>query len=182
MKHLITTTLVLFSFFAVGGGYYSPSIDQYDPVTGLYFKSVKLEKESSFLSSSDEAIVNIFIYDPSKDSGYYLFPENHEKQIVALSFETALKDGVVEFNNSYSSPVKNNTGIIDRQPKPTMLVVTRDSKKQTDTFFTANKITGNPKEIGKIHSKSNWHIDVKNSKIRVVRQVGNKIEMESLAW
>jgi len=182
VKNVITFVLLVFSFYAFGGGYYNPTIDQYDPATGLYFKSVEVEKESGFLSSSNEAIVNIYIYDPSKETGYYLFPESHHHQIVSLAFETGVKDGSVQFHNNYSSPIRNNAGIADRQPKPTLLVVTRDSEKQALTFFVADKIAGKPRKIGKIHSKSNWHIDVKNSKIRTVTQVDKKIIIENLTW
>jgi hypothetical protein len=59
MKTGFMIIALLFSVSAIAGGYYNPTIDTYDPVTGLYFKSIKSEEESGILSSKGNSIVNL---------------------------------------------------------------------------------------------------------------------------
>ena len=74
MKAGLTILALLFSITAFAGGYYNPTIDTYDPVTGLYFKSIESEEGSGFLGSKGKSIINLFIYDPATDTGKLLFP------------------------------------------------------------------------------------------------------------
>ena len=61
MKLAVFVCILVLSTFSFAGGYYNPSIDTYDPETGLYFKSVESEKKSGFLSSGGDSIVNLYI-------------------------------------------------------------------------------------------------------------------------
>lgn len=178
---VIILTLIL-SIPAFAGGYYDPSIDTYDPETGLYYKSVESEKKSGFLSRGNRVIVNLYIYDPESGEGKYLFPDKKNFQIVALSFETSVEDGKVKFRSDFSSPIKNNAGIAPRKPKSKMLILTRDVETKRETFYFAEK-DGSKLVKGKTISPSDeWHVDVKNSVVRVVRQTGLEIAVESFQW
>ena len=99
MKLGVILIALVVSMPSLAGGYYNPSIDRYDPVSGIYYKSVESQTKSGFLSSSNNAITNLFIYDPSLNSGKYLFPEQDNFEIVALSFEISVEDGKVRFNS-----------------------------------------------------------------------------------
>lgn len=41
---------------SLAGGYYNPTIDRYDPVSGIYYKSVESQTKSGFLSSGNQSI------------------------------------------------------------------------------------------------------------------------------
>ena len=182
MKIGIIFIVWFFSVSAFAGGYYNPSIDTYDPETGLYFKSIQSEEKSGFLSGRDKSIINLYIYNPNTNSGKTLFPKSHNFQIVALSFETSVKDGEVIFHSDYSAPIKNNHKIGDRSPKNKILILTRDSENKKETFYFANKDGSDLKKVKTISQSDDWHIDVKNSVVRVVKQVGSEIEIESFKW
>ncbi|WP_027710131.1 hypothetical protein [Zooshikella ganghwensis] len=172
----------MLSAHSFAGGYYNPSIDAYDPETGLYYKSVESEKKSGFLSSGTRAIVNLYIYNPDTDEGKYLFPKQENFQVVALLFETAVEDGQVKYHSDYSSPVKNNHGVPDRKPKTKMLVLTRNVETERETFYFAEKDGSKLEAVKSITSSDNWHVDVKNSVVRIVSQKGLDISVDSFSW
>jgi len=182
MKIGITIIALFFSISVFAGGYYNPSIDTYDPVTGLYFKSIESEESSGFLSSKGKSIVNLFIYDPVTNSGNLLFPKSKNFQIVALSFETSVENGEVKFHSDYSASIKNNHNIEKRNPKEDMLIVTRNTETKEETFYFAQKNGAELKKVKTISQSDDWHVDVKNSVVRVIKQVGSEIQIESFKW
>lgn len=173
---------LIISVSAFAGGYYSPSIDDYDPDTGLYYKSVSSKEKSGFLSEHPRSIVNLYIYDPTSDKGVYLFPEKKNFQIVSITFEKAVEGGSVDFFNQYSFFVKNNHHIEPRKPKSSMLIVTQDIKTEEKTFYLAEKDGSTLTEIMTIAPSQSWHIDVKNSVVRVVTQSDLEITIENFKW
>ena len=182
MKFGITVIALILSLPAFAGGYYNPSIDSYDPVTGLYYKSIEGEKKSGFLSSGNAAMVNIYIYDPKSGEGKYLFPHKDNFQIVALTFEVFVEKGRVQFHSDYSSPIKNNNDIALRKPKSTMLILTHNTDTKRDTFYFAEKDGSKLMEGRTILPSDNWHVDVKNAVVRIVRQTGLEITIENFEW
>jgi hypothetical protein len=182
MKTGITLLALLFSITAYAGGYYNPTIDTYDPVTGLYFKSIDSEEGSGFLSSKGKSIVNLYIYDPATGTGKLLFPKSDNFQIVALSFETSVEDGEVKFHSDYSAPIKNNQNIEPRNPKSNMLILTRNTETKDETFYFANKNGSDLQKVKTISQSEDWHVDVKNSVIRVIKQIGSELKIESFKW
>lgn len=182
MRLAVFVSILVLSTFSFAGGYYNPSIDTYDPETGLYFKSIESEKKSGFLSSGGDSIVNLYIYNPETNEGKYLFPKKDNFQIVALAFETSVENGEVKFHSDYSSPVKNNNGIASRKPKSKMLILTRNIETKHETFYFSEKGGSNLVKGKTILPSDNWHIDVKNSVVRILRQDGLEITMESFPW
>lgn len=182
MRLIVGIVAMLLSIPVFSGGYYNPGIDTYDPVTGLYYRSVESEKKSGFLSSGGRAVVNIYIYNPVSDKGKYLFPVKSNFQIVALAFETAVENGEVKFHSDYSSPVKNNNGIAKREPKTKILILTRNVDTENETFYFAQKDGTNLVEVKTISPADDWHVDVKNSVVRIIKQTDRGITIESFAW
>lgn len=188
MKILRTFLLLLFTFPANAGLYGKsyPNIDFYDPATGLYYKSIVSKKEKkSFLSSgSDKQVSNINIYNPETNTSTLLFSEKNQlRDISLLLFETGHKDGSIEFfGTGYSSYIKNNVNIPERVLKDKMLIVVIEEELQIKTFWIAEKTGKKLTKLLVVPVKTNWHIDVKNSKIRTVRQVNGKIEIKSHDW
>ena len=182
MKIGFTLLALLFSMTAYAGGYYNPTIDTYDPVTGFYFKSIESNEGSGFLSSKGKSIINLYIYDPATDTGKLLFPKSSNFQIIALSFETSVKDGEVKFHSDYSASIKNNHNIEPREPKSSMLILTRNTETKDETFYFAQKNGAGLQKVKTISQSDDWHVDVKNSVVRVVKQVGAELQLESFKW
>ncbi len=188
MKILRIFLLLLFAIPANAGLYgksYS-NIDFYDPVTGLYYKSIVSKKEKkSFLSSgSDKRISNISIFDPETNTISLLFADKNDlRDISLLLFETGHKDDSIEFfGTRYSNRIKNNVNIAERALKNKMLIVVVEAETLTKTLWAAEKNGKNLTKLLTVPVKTHWHIDVKNSKIRTVKQVNGKIEIKSYDW
>lgn len=182
MRVIIATSLMLLSLTVSAGGYYNLSIDTYDPETGFYYKGVESKRKSGFLGGDSKLMTNLYVYNPAAEEGKLVFPEGENFQVVALFFEESVEDGVVRFYSSYSALVKNNNSIVNRKPKPTMLILTRNSETELRTFYVSGKDGSNLTEVKSIDPAVNWHIDVKHSKVRIVNQVGKSIKIESFSW
>lgn len=178
MKLIAIFGMLLLSMPAYTGGYYNPTIDTYDPVTGLYYKSVESKAGSGFLGSGGRVITNLYIYDPQKKSGKLLFPNQKNFQIIAFAYEEEIIDGVVLFHSAYSAPVKNNKGVANRNPKSKILILTRDVETEKKTFYLSDKDGSNLIKGRTISASVDWHIDVKNSQIRLVSQIDSTISIE----
>lgn len=184
MKYIFVFFSMIFSASCLAGGYYVPWIDTYDPETGLYYKSVWDKEKSGLLGSvSNVAIVNLYIFNPSTGEGKYLFPKNGDfKKIVALVFETAVEDGVVKYQNDHEKKIKNNSGISPRPPKANMLIVTREAESERETFYFAEKDGTKLREVTSISPSADWHVDVKNSSLRIVSQSNQEVTITSFNW
>jgi len=185
MKFILGLLMLLIGTSAVAGDYYDPRINTYDPVTGMYFKAILENPERGFLTSKTYSnnVVNVAIYDPAKDMSTLLFKEPQKDGISLVLFETGFKDGSIEFNgSSNSSVVMNNTHIPKRDPKDKLLVsVHREEPKETVILVADKKGTG-LKKITAVPQTADWHLDVKNSKLRIVRQTITGIQVESFEW
>jgi hypothetical protein len=176
--------LVSASVFA-GDYYYEPNINTYDPVTGLYYTAVEgASTKGGFLSSTaSRSVVNIAIYDPAKETYTLLFKESQKDSISIVLFETGFKDGSIEFNGETSSAlVLNNIRVAKREPRDKLLVGVQNIElKQTD-LYVSDKKGNHLKKLVTIPFAADWHIDVKNSKLRVVHQTGKGIRIENYTW
>lgn len=177
--------LLLFSAPAFAGDYYEPQIDTYDPASGLYYKSV-LDHTSNggFLSStsSRNMVTNINIFDPTTGTSTLLFKTPKKEGIPLVIFETGFKGGQVEFNAAHSNLVMNNSRISKREPKNKLLIGVRSTDAKETTLFVSDKRGAGLKKLVSVPSTADWHIDVKNSKLRVVHQTGKAVRIDSYEW
>ncbi len=177
------------SALAFAGSYYGGKLDTYDPSTGLYFRTVagETEKGSGILGLGSKSgtnyvgVSNIFVFDPATGKGRHVFPVDPKRQIVAVLMEAGVKDDKMVFAVD-SGAVKNNQGIAIRSPKSSILIVTRDNETKRDTFHFAQKDGSALVQGESIAIADDWHVDVKNSMVRVVRQREQSIQVESFSW
>jgi len=183
MIRFLALSFFIFSSVVNAGDYYTNQVDTYDPATGLYYKAVLNREDRGFMSKgSSDAVVNIAISNPATKSVALLFKEPLQGSITSVVFETGYKDGGIEFYGANSPYVKNNLGIPNRSPRNRLLVAVRDVKKEETALFVSEKDGNNLKKLIVFPERDNWHIDVRNSKLRVVHQLGNTIEIESIEW
>jgi uncharacterized protein YkvS len=182
MRNGVLILLVLMTFTATGGGSYSPSIDIYDSKTGFYYKSINKAKKSGLLSGGSTYISNINIYNPFTMESKQLFPSDQELHISNFLFEVEVKDKTVVFHKEYSNVIKNNSGIAQREPKDRILIVSIDPETNGHTLYSAKKDGTNFQVLKELTSKQEWHIDVKNSVIRIVTQMENRLSIENIEW
>ena len=180
----VIVLFVLFPISSLAGFYGFKPIDIYDPETGLYYKGVNIQVESkSFAGKGPRTLIkNVFIFDPVEDRGKLLFSSGDDQDIAVFLFETEVKDGVVSFHNGSRESIKNNQQITDRKAKDKILIGLRDQDSGAVTLFTSNKLGQNMEKIAFVSRTANFHIDVKNSKLRVVRQTPEGIELNSYDW
>lgn len=98
-------------------------------------------------------------------------------------YETGYKNGSVTFGQDYVDVhVKNNAGVVQREPKDQLLVAVYNRETKTTSLQVSNRRGGNLKELTSVPENAEWHVDVKNSKVRVVQQMGSQLRIESLEW
>ena len=178
--------LVVFSPIVFAGDYYNPGqIDTYDQSTGLYFKAVeRVRDERGFMSSkaAGPATININVFDPATGKSRLLFKDPVGGMITAVLFEVGFKDGSIEFSGQESAYVKNNRSVALRDLKGKILIAVRGLENNETILLVADKRIGNPVRVATVPAAADWHIDVKNSKIRVVHQTGQGVQLESYEW
>lgn len=185
MKSL-TIVLFIFLTFPVLAGYYGDSrIDTYDPITGLYYKAIEFEPEQrGFMSKGPSTqVVNISIYNPASGKHKMLFENDKRRVISIVLFEQEIKDGKVKyFGSDFSQRIKNNIAVEGRVPKNNMLIGVRNEKQKLTELWVADKNGATLKIITKVPFTSSWHIDVKNSKLRVVNSQNGEFNIENFVW
>ena len=187
MKKFCALLVLLVGSVANAGEYYRGySIDEYDPATGLYFRGVeKTNREGGFLVSkrSRSEVVNISIFDPSTGESRLLFGEPAGGDIAVVLFETGFSDGKIEFGGtSPRSYVKNNVSVAKREPRTKVLVEVQPEDRKGTILFISEKRAGGLTRLATVPEGADWHLDMRNSKLRVVHQLGHGIRIESHEW
>lgn len=186
MKHLLTFILLVVSGPLVAGGYYNGGIDAYDPISGMYYKGVhKAPDNRGFLSSKapGNLVVNINLFDPATGVSTLLFKEPQKDDITIVLLETGFKDGSIEFNGEIPrNYVLNNRAVPKREPKDKLLVGVWNSDTQEIKLWISSKKGRDLRMLVSVPRLADWHIDVKNSKVRVVHKTGGALRLDSFEW
>lgn len=187
MKSLFALILLAASTAVFAGDYYGPGqIDTYDPATGLYFKAVLKNPDNQGLlgskSGGGPVTINISVFDPATGASRHLFNRPVGGFISDVLFETGFKDGSIEFSGQATSRVKNNTAIEKREPRTRVLVAVRNPERKETVLLATDKRAGNLAPVATVPFASDWHIDVRNSRLRIVHQTGQGIRIESHEW
>jgi len=186
MKKIILVLLVLsFASASIAGlGYYGGLADTYDQYSGTYYATVFDKEDGGFLKSSDIKIIDIYIFDPAKNEGIYLFAQKNNHRITAFVYESAydVKSNSLIFNSDSTYLVKNNQIVNKRAPKDKILVSTYDEPRDTTTLWIASKSGKDLNKIKVFGKNTDWHLDVKNGKIRFVTKENKQIVIESAEW
>lgn len=189
MKATLFIILFVFSLQGVAGmKYYHESLlNTYDRATGLYFNAIeKKVKEGGFISSGHRFYtVNIAIFDPKTGKITTVFNDNKFRKIEKIWFESYYHtDGrSIQFNEGrHFRRIKNNHDIVERAPKNKLLFAIYNVETKLNELWTVSKQGDHLKMIKAFSDDYNWHIDIKNAKIRFVKQIDNKLHIESLDW
>jgi hypothetical protein len=160
-------------------------IDIYDPVSGLYFKSIEENiEDKGFVKKGSRSIVsNIAIYDPSNDIFSMLFKTSEKRHINFIIFEIGFNDNSINFYESECfNYIKNNHGIKQRSIKDKFLIGIKDQKQKVTMLWISSKNGDNLNLLTSVPFDSTWHIDVKNSKLRVVSYRNGSFKIDSYEW
>ena len=193
MKFILYMILLLIGAAnAVAGGYYSgESVDEYDTATGFYFKSVKngVHKDGFFKGGISDNVSDIVIFDPANGRNVLVFNDKKPRKITDFIYESQYQPetrsmlfGSPDRHYSIKRIIKNNQNIEKRKPKDRLLLVVYEKDGDFHEMWSLNKSGENLKKIKTIGKDIDWHIDVKNSKIRFVDLSKGDIEIESLDW
>lgn len=180
-------SLLLLGSAATAGEYYRGyQIDEYDPATGLYFRGVeRANREGGFLVSKSprSEVININVFDPGTGASTLLFAEPPSGDISIVLFETGFKDGQMEYGGTFSeSHVKNNISVTKREPRTKVLIAVQRANRKETELLVSEKRGGGLTRVTTVAEGADWHLDVRNSKLRVVHQLGQGIRIESHEW
>jgi hypothetical protein len=182
LSHLTLAALVLTARIGLGSSYVQGGLDLYDPDTGLYYKGVETPRVQGMgvLSGPGREMINVSIFDPATGASHLVFSERPKGVIAFCLFETGFKDGSILFNEYQSGYAKNDKSVPQRKLRDKLLVGVRDGDKTT--LFVSDKHGNGLKPLTVLSADDDWHIDVRNSKLRVVRQTGEAVKLESFDW
>lgn len=152
-----------------GYGGRSVQLDFYDTPSGMYFKTITRRLESNgFLSKVKTMWVSdLYILDPATGKGRLLFNDgNVKRRLGRILMETGYdtKTESISFEQGWTV-VKNNVGIAKRPLKNRILIV-EIRKKQPDILWSVEKSGAHLQKLRELRKGENWHIDVKNGKLR----------------
>ena len=168
---------------------FTNNIDSYDKGSNFYYKSIsdehrKSHDEKSMFSKIKQLplkIVNLAIID-SKDNGCrLLFDKSQEVEIRFVLFEQEYneEEKKIEFNDKHLY-VRNNENIEQRVIKNKFLIGLNIN--ENIELWTADKNGLNLKKMLSLNKDEQWHLDVKNSKIRVLSSVNSTFSMQIFEW
>ena len=188
MKTVFTLIIMSLAFTLEAGGFYGVGleIDTYDPISGNYYHQVTEEKEKTgFLSKgTTKNLTNIAIFNPKTNTHKMLLDVDKKRDISIFIFESGFKEGSLEFNSDMGryGNIKNNTGIAQRQIKDKLLIGIKKPKQRMTELYTAKKDGSKLQKLTNISFDSSWHLDSKNSKIRIITVKAGKFNIVSFDW
>ena len=197
MKKIIILLLILFPSLNAFAGFSKSiplSIDEYDRESGLYFTSVTIKEKGGFLEGTNTIPIDIYIFFPSINEGKYLFEQKNNDEIVEFVYESdfdeleksiifnVMKGSNPIFRSTVSNLIKNNHNITKRKLRDKLLINTYNKEKDTYSLWTSSKKGAQLKKLVDYKAFDEWHIDVENSKLRIVKQRDLKITIENIDW
>ncbi len=187
-KVLIGLFIYLVLPMQVLAGYYGGSrVDEYDPNTGIYYKAMEIERESRIFISKGPStqVTNISIFIPETEKHRLLFEDRKKRDIVLVLYETGMEDGVMQYNMpEHYRLIKNNRLVANRPPRDKLLIgvrVEKDEEYSTELWLS-DKHGNDLKLLTEIPATHDWHIDVRNSKIRIVFSNNGEFSQKSVEW
>ncbi|MBL8516376.1 MAG: hypothetical protein JNM76_05340 [Betaproteobacteria bacterium] len=181
MKALVLSmALMQLSCFAFAGSY-PQGIDEYDPTSDFYYKSVVTQDNRGLLSKGGQ-IGNIAIVNLAAGTTQLLFKEPIKGALRTFLYEAGHKEGAILFSHEGYSPVRNNRNIEKRPPRNRLLIELALPDGRGSELHTAEKDGKNLKKLVTVPTGASWHIDVKNSKLRIVHRTGDSIRLENFDW
>lgn len=129
-------------------------------------------------------ITNILIYDIKDNSQKYMFKMDFNEKITAFYYEMYFdqKDRKIVFNkdDDYYGKILNNQNIDEREIKNKLIIET--THEYLSTIWICDKNGKNLKKLYTLKDDYDWHIDVFNSKIRVVGQDLSEVKIKNFDW
>lgn len=183
MRSIVLT--LCFACSALAGASSYGAIDDYDPASGLYYKAVYEKGEGRAVTSKSggQSMVNLMVFDPQTGRSSLLFRQGGERNISSVLFETGFKEGAVQFDGAFAGySVKNNAGVAVRPLRDKLLVAVYDSESEVTTLSVASKRGEGLRVLATVPKGASWHIDAKNSKLRIVHSTPAAAQVESFDW
>ena len=189
MKSFLTSLCLYFVLpVQLLAGYYGDfGVDEYDPATGLYYKAVTIERENrGFINKGPSTqVTNISIFIPETEEHSLLFKDEKQRSISFLLYEMGVENGAMKYRSTDQYRlIKNNNLKTSRLPKDKLLIGVRLEKDQEvhTELWSSDKHGSNLKLLTILPSSQDWHIDVRNSKIRIISSDKGKFSHKSIEW
>jgi len=143
-------------------------------------KSSILKKESN----KESEYSNLFIWNIDVKQKTMIFSKEiaNDQQIQKVIFEEYYdeKEQCIVFSSD--TQLLNNTKISFRHPKNQLLIETYHKKSETHHLWVCDKHGNNLKKIADFSSNTQWHLDVGNSVIRLLKHDKRDLQIEDIPW
>jgi len=165
------------------------SIDTYDDSTNIYYKSIsnKITKDKdeksmfSKIKHPSSKLINLAIINTQEDTYKLLFNCNEEVSISFIQFEMLYdeENKKIKFEDEHLY-IRNNKNIERRGMKDKLLIGLNID--ETLELWVSDKKGNSLIKLVRLNEDESWHLDVKNSKIRVISAVNSEFLMQSFEW
>lgn len=150
-----------------------------DPLQNRMYVEIAKVKNARELDKGFTA--NIAIVDLRTNQITYLFEKGFTEQIESFYFETGVSpEGVVSFNRNYIA--RNNQRLKEEGIKDKLCICTFNPKTKIYSLWFCDKAGQNLKRVKSFSKEVDWWIDVKNSKVFLMRQVKDRLMVSSIRW
>ncbi|WOO41634.1 hypothetical protein [Rubellicoccus peritrichatus] len=174
-------SLMLIHLPFAAGYYGSGNINKYSADGDTYYRAISEDESGGLLSSksSSDRVMNIQVFDVLSGGTWKVFENNlpNGDAIVDLIFEVRDSEGniVPDGNRLQNIDIK-------RDLKSKILIVVRNAKSGNESLWTAYENGKGVRRITVVGKKQDWHIDLKNQKIRVFTRTADKYRMDAYDW
>lgn len=152
-------------------------IKQYHPIS----KRTSLRKKDS---SETSPYSNIFIWNIQEKQKIKLFSEQiaSTEQVVNILFEQDYNDQEQYIVFNKESPLLNNQAISFRHPKNALLIETHHLDSNNRHLWLSEKQGNGLQKIAVLAPNDDWHLDVGNSLIRILKDHPRDVSIKELPW
>lgn len=186
MKKLIHAIwlLVFFSNSSWAGDFFvDRRFEQYDPVSGYFIKGVKKLGDRGLLKLDRIDYVNLAFFNPADGSVRTLFKGPLDGRIDWLVFESANEKGEIRLNEYHGRIQTYNLATLPARPvRDRIWVGARSADNKLLSVYSFKRDGTAMQHLVTLPADSDWHVDWKASKLRIVTQADNTIKVASHDW
>jgi hypothetical protein len=158
-------------------------LEVYDPVSGYFIKGVKKLTERGLLKLDRVDYMNLALFNPVDGSIRTLFKSPLEGRVDWVVFEVANEKGEIRLHESLGRIQAYNLRALPARPvRNRIWVGTRSADSKTLSIYSFNRDGSAMQHLLTLTADSDWHIDWKASKLRIINQLDNTINVVSHDW
>ncbi|WMX15349.1 hypothetical protein [Aureispira sp. CCB-E] len=135
-------------------------------------------------SKEEKPFSNLFIWDINTQTKNALFSNEiaRTESIQKILFEKEYHEENQRLLFNEETNLLNNKAIPYRNLKNKLLVETYHIESKTRHLWLSNKQGNNLSMVATLHTENQWHLDIGNGILRIIKYLKTDIEVQEIAW